>query len=139
MTGFHLRRKCSNRPAAVLATVRPPFPHRRSATSHARAHSLSLSDTQDGTSFPVMDLRTAQALIRFGLGRRGEEPLPADPAVWLNDQLRQPDPARIDPPPSTATGLEALRFDRETKPPRRPARRAAPCSRPNPAPNWKTP
>jgi len=64
-----------------------------------------------------MDLRTAQALIRFGLGRRGEEPLPADPAVWLNDQLRQPDPARIDPPPSTATGLEALRFDRETKPP----------------------
>jgi uncharacterized protein (DUF1800 family) len=64
-----------------------------------------------------MDPRTAQALIRFGLGRRGEEPLPADPAAWLDAQLRQPDPARIDPRPSTATGLEALRFDRETKPP----------------------
>ncbi len=64
-----------------------------------------------------MDPRTAQALIRFGLGRRGEEPLPTDPAGWLHDQLRQPDPARIDPRPSTATGLEALRFDRETKPP----------------------
>lgn len=64
-----------------------------------------------------MDPRTAQALIRFGLGRRGEEPLPADPAAWLNAQLRQPDPTRIDPLPSTFTGLEALRFDRETKPP----------------------
>ena len=64
-----------------------------------------------------MDPRTAQALIRFGLGRRGEEPLPADPAAWLNDQLRQPDPARIDPRPSTVTGLEALRYDRQTKPP----------------------
>jgi uncharacterized protein (DUF1800 family) len=64
-----------------------------------------------------MDPRTAQALIRFGLGRRSDELLPADPAAWLNDQLRQPDPARIDPRPSTVTGLEALRFDRETKPP----------------------
>jgi uncharacterized protein (DUF1800 family) len=43
--------------------------------------------------------------------------LPADPAAWLSQQLRQSDPTRIDPPPSTATGLEALRFDRETKPP----------------------
>jgi uncharacterized protein (DUF1800 family) len=64
-----------------------------------------------------MDLRTAQALIRFGLGRRGDEPLPADPAAWLHDQLRQPDPTRIDPPPSTVAGLEALRFDRQNKPP----------------------
>ena len=64
-----------------------------------------------------MDVRTAQALIRFGLGRRGEEPLPPDPAAWLHDQLRQPDPARLDPLPSTATGLEALAFDRTNKPP----------------------
>ena len=71
-----------------------------------------------------MDTRTAQALIRFGLGRRGDEPLPADPAVWLHDQLRQPDPTRIDPPPSTVTGLEALHFDRENKPP--PGQRAVP-------------
>jgi uncharacterized protein (DUF1800 family) len=71
-----------------------------------------------------MDTRTAQALIRFGLGRRGEEPLPADPAVWLTEQLRQPDPAHLDPAPSTATGLEALHFDRVTKPP--PGQRAVP-------------
>ena len=64
-----------------------------------------------------MDTRTAQALIRFGLGRRGEEPLPPDPASWLHDQLRQPDPTLLDPRPSTATGLEALHFDRRNKPP----------------------
>jgi uncharacterized protein (DUF1800 family) len=64
-----------------------------------------------------MDPRTAQALIRFGLGRRGEEPLPSDPAVWLGDQLRQPAAPHIDPAPTTANGLDALRFDREYKPP----------------------
>jgi uncharacterized protein (DUF1800 family) len=64
-----------------------------------------------------MDPRTAQALIRFGLGRRGAEPLPSDPAAWLIEQLRQPDPTRLDDPPSTTKGLAALRQDRETKPP----------------------
>jgi len=64
-----------------------------------------------------MDARTAQALIRFGLGRRSEEPLPPDPADWLHAQLRRPDPASLDPQPSTAGGLEALQFDRTTKPP----------------------
>jgi uncharacterized protein (DUF1800 family) len=63
-----------------------------------------------------MDTRTAQALVRFGLGRRGTEPLPADPAQWLLEQLRQPDPTRFDDPPTTAKGLAALREDRETKP-----------------------
>lgn len=63
-----------------------------------------------------MDLRTAQALIRFGLGRRGEEPLPTDPTAWLLDQLRQPDP--IHPVATTARGLEALHFDRQNKPPK---------------------
>jgi uncharacterized protein (DUF1800 family) len=63
-----------------------------------------------------MDLRTAQALIRFGLGRRGDEPLPADPAVWLRDQLRQPDPSRIDPRPSTATAVAAFLADRANRP-----------------------
>jgi uncharacterized protein (DUF1800 family) len=62
-----------------------------------------------------MDLRTAQALIRFGLGRRGEEPLPADPAVWLKDQLRNPDPTS--PAATTERALDALRFDRQNKPP----------------------
>jgi uncharacterized protein (DUF1800 family) len=72
-----------------------------------------------------MDTRTAQALVRFGLGRRGTEPLPADPAAWLLDQLRQPDPTRLDNPPSSANGLAALREDRATKPPAGESRAAA--------------
>nr|WP_294554370.1 DUF1800 domain-containing protein [uncultured Rhodopila sp.] len=64
-----------------------------------------------------MDTRTAQALIRFGLGRRGAEPLPPDAAAWLLDQLRRDDPARFDDPPNAAKGLTALREDRATKPP----------------------
>jgi uncharacterized protein (DUF1800 family) len=64
-----------------------------------------------------MDMRTAGALGRFGLGRRGAEPLPSDPAAWLLDQIRQPDPTRLDDPPGTAKGLAALREDRKTKPP----------------------
>ena len=70
-----------------------------------------------GLAFLVMDLRTAQALIRFGLGRRGDEPLPADPSAWLRQQLGQPDPGLIQPRPSTANGLAALRDDRQSKPP----------------------
>jgi uncharacterized protein (DUF1800 family) len=66
---------------------------------------------------PKMDIRDAQALIRFGLGRRGDESLPADPAVWLQDQLQRPDPAQFDPKPSSANGLTALRDDRKDKPP----------------------
>jgi uncharacterized protein (DUF1800 family) len=64
-----------------------------------------------------MDTRTATALVRFGLGRRGAEPLPSDPAAWLLDQIQQPDPIRLADPPGTAKGLAALREDRETKPP----------------------
>jgi uncharacterized protein (DUF1800 family) len=64
-----------------------------------------------------MDISTAHALVRFGLGRRGEEPAPADASAWLLDQLRRPDPTRLDDPPSTASGLTALREDRATKPP----------------------
>src|SRR5690348_15187999 len=64
-----------------------------------------------------MDTQTAVALARFGLGRRGTEMLPADPAVWLRDQLTDSDPIRLDDPPSTAKGLRALREDRENKPP----------------------
>lgn len=70
-----------------------------------------------------MDLRTAQALIRFGLGRRGEEPLPADPATWLTDQLREGDPTP--PAATTERALEALRSDRQNKPP--PGERRGPA------------
>jgi uncharacterized protein (DUF1800 family) len=64
----------------------------------------------------AMDLNTAHALVRFGLGRRGNEPLPADPAVWLREQLSQPDPARFDARPSTARAAAALLADRANKP-----------------------
>ena len=77
---------------------------------------MSPSDTAFGHSLGVMDLRAAQALIRFGLGRRGDEPVPADPAQWLQDQLRQPDPTRLDPRPNTATAIEAFLSDRANKP-----------------------
>ena len=63
-----------------------------------------------------MDTRSIHALIRFGLGRRGTEQLPADPGTWLLSQLRAADPPRIDPFPSTASGLAALRDDRANKP-----------------------
>src|ERR1700728_4430987 len=59
-----------------------------------------------------MDMQAAQALVRFGLGRRGTEPAPADPARWLAAQLQGPDPAHIASAPSTARGLAALLEDR---------------------------
>src|SRR5271165_6707967 len=62
-----------------------------------------------------MDTQTAQALVRFGLGRRGTEPAPSDPARWLASQLQGPDPARIASAPSTAKGLTALREARERR------------------------
>jgi uncharacterized protein (DUF1800 family) len=72
-----------------------------------------------------MDLRTAQALVRFGLGRRGDEPLPTDPAIWLREQLHQPALPREGPRPSTANGLATLREDRVNKPPPAHARSGA--------------
>ena len=36
-----------------------------------------------------MDILAAQALTRYGLGRRGVESLPSDPKAWLLDQVRQ--------------------------------------------------
>lgn len=59
-----------------------------------------------------MDTRTAQALIRFGLGRRGDSPLPGDPVAWLAGQLDGPDPGLAVPGATTAEGLTALRDDR---------------------------
>ena len=57
-----------------------------------------------------MDTSTAHAMIRFGLGRRGEEALPADPVVWLQRQLEGDDPAVFDNRlPTTADGLTVLR------------------------------
>ncbi len=62
----------------------------------------------------AMDTRVFQGFNRFGLGRRGQEAMPADPAAWLENQLRQPDPAAL--VAATATGLSALHDDRTEKP-----------------------
>ncbi len=62
-----------------------------------------------------MDTRTAAALVRFGLGRRGTEPLQADPDAWLAGQLAGPDPALARPGAGSAEGLAALRADRQAK------------------------
>ena len=62
-----------------------------------------------------MDNHAAQALIRFGLGRRGSEPLPPDPAAWLRSQLAAPDSGP--PGPSLADGFAAVRQDRQERPP----------------------
>ncbi len=57
-----------------------------------------------------MDARTAQALIRFGLGRRGDEPLPDDPPAWLRAQVEADDTANFGTRmPATADGLTVLR------------------------------
>jgi len=64
-----------------------------------------------------MDMRTVHALMRFGLGRRSGEALPADSTAWLLAQLRQPDPARIEPLQTSASGLLAVREDRANRPP----------------------
>lgn len=64
-----------------------------------------------------MDLRTAHALVRFGLGRRPSEPLPADPAAWLLSQLQSDERPSFDSPPTAAAGLAAIRDDRMNRPP----------------------
>src|SRR5215472_10514487 len=63
-----------------------------------------------------MDIAVAHALVRFGLGRRGPEPVPDDPRAWLAAQLAGPDAATLADPPTTAAGLAALRDDRQTRP-----------------------
>jgi uncharacterized protein (DUF1800 family) len=67
-----------------------------------------------------MDVHPIQALIRFGLGRRGCEPLPADPVAWLRGQLRDPDPALALPISSGLAGLEAVRQERMMRKMERP-------------------
>ncbi|WP_419730233.1 DUF1800 domain-containing protein [Lichenicola sp.] len=65
-----------------------------------------------------MDIASAQALIRFGLGPRPGEALPTDPHRWLAAQLAGPDPVQFpDSLPTTADGLIMLREQRRLKPP----------------------
>ena len=62
------------------------------------------------------DQRALLAHIRFGLGRRGEEELPARPERWLLGQLVGPDPGPAGP--DLASCLRAIAHDRRERPPR---------------------
>lgn len=64
----------------------------------------------------AMDIAMAHALARFGLGRRGGEPLSPNPADWLAAQLRARDPGPGGDPATTQAGLAAFEFDRAEKP-----------------------
>jgi uncharacterized protein (DUF1800 family) len=70
-----------------------------------------------------MDTRSAQALIRFGLGRRGAEPVPADPVGWLDAQLDGADPALSQPATSCSDALRLVVQDRKDPPPEGQPRR----------------
>jgi uncharacterized protein (DUF1800 family) len=60
-----------------------------------------------------MDTHSAQALIRFGLGRRGDEPAPDDPPAWLATQLDGRDPALAEPVTRTTDALAVWREQRK--------------------------
>ena len=51
-----------------------------------------------------MDTAVAHALVRFGLGRRGGEPLPADPGAWLRASSAARIPALANPADPRAAG-----------------------------------
>src|SRR5271165_3534491 len=70
-----------------------------------------------------MDLQAANALIRFGLGRRGDELVPADPQAWLKQQITSPDPVRYPPMPSAVEALRDWQLDASAPlPPGQPKR-----------------
>jgi uncharacterized protein (DUF1800 family) len=66
-----------------------------------------------------MDNITAQAMIRFGLGARPDQPAPADARGWLHSQLQGADPGlssgRFDDLPTGADALIAFRSDAMTR------------------------
>ncbi len=67
-----------------------------------------------------MDTRAAHALIRFGFGRAGGQPLPADPVQWLGLQLAGQDlaPTALQPDPgSAAAAITLFELDRTDPPP----------------------
>ena len=59
-----------------------------------------------------MEIDAAHALVRFGLGRKGAEPAPADPTAWLREQIEAPDPIRFPSLPDSAACLTTLREER---------------------------
>ena len=54
-----------------------------------------------------MDDDACHVLIRFGLGRRGDQPPPSDVHAWISNQLDSSDPVLASPEPSTASAIYA--------------------------------
>jgi uncharacterized protein (DUF1800 family) len=79
----------------------------------------------DQKAVPV-DLQPIHAMVRFGLGRAANEPLPPDPAAWLLNQLRQPDAPWSGPTPSTRSAMLVEREQRERREARKEAAAGAP-------------
>jgi len=62
-----------------------------------------------------MDSNSAIAFARFGLGRRHDEPVPADPRAWLRLQLAGPDTASAAGLPGTPDILAQIHALREAR------------------------
>lgn len=58
-----------------------------------------------------MATEALHAFNRFGLGRRGAEPIPSDIRGWLKAQVRAPDPLLAQPGPSTVNALLLCRLN----------------------------
>ena len=61
-----------------------------------------------------MNSNAAVAFSRFGLGRRRDEPVPADPRGWLLLQLDGPDPAQFPDLPATPEALAMVDAEQRT-------------------------
>jgi uncharacterized protein (DUF1800 family) len=73
-------------------------------------------ETTTSATVPNMVDMALHAFRRFGFGRRGTEPLPDDPRLWLKAQLRAPDPLLGRPGPSMRnTALAAERYAQAQK------------------------
>lgn len=73
-----------------------------------------------------MDNRAHIALARFGLGRRGQEPLPADPARWLAAQLGPAAPPEAPPPGGADPGAAFAAIEERRRNPPGPGQPGAP-------------
>jgi len=72
-----------------------------------------------------METRSIVAAVRFGLGRRPDDPAPNDPVAWLDRQLAAPPRPPAPDLPDLSAAFAAFRADRMDPPgPGRPSRAA---------------
>lgn len=98
--------------------------NRATSQPHARPTPILQPADTENRYVARMDVRTAHALIRFGLGPSDGEAPPSDPMGWLASQLDAADPVLSQPAASTSDGFAALRQDRLDPVPEGQKRRA---------------